>query len=57
MSVYRTIGPLVCFCGHFPSLLCQIKFVCVQVAICDLVHDVETVHGLCVMLTASGNLV
>ena len=41
MSVYRTIGPtLVCF----------------VVAICDLVHDVETTFHLSYLLTASGNL-
>ena len=23
---------------------------------CDPVHDVETIHGLCLLLTASGNM-
>ena len=26
------------------------------VAICDLVHYVETIHDLCYLLTASGNI-
>ena len=26
---------------------CQIKFVCIDVAMCDPVHDVETVFRLC----------
>ena len=42
MSVYRTIGPTLVFC-----------FV---VAICDLVHDVETIFHLFYVHTASGNL-
>ena len=40
VSVYRTIGPLVCF----------------VIAICDLVHDVESIFHLYYVLTASGNL-
>ena len=31
-------------------------FFCLVVAICDLVHDVETIHGLCLLLIASGNI-
>ena len=31
-------------------------FFCFVVAICDLVHDVETVFHLYYLLTASGNL-
>ena len=30
-------------------------FVCFVVAICDLVHDVETIFHLSYVLTASGN--
>ena len=30
-------------------------FVCFVVAIFDLVHDVEAIHDLCYLLTASGN--
>ena len=41
--------------GLFSSF-CQIKFVCINVAVCDLVHDVETVFRHCNLLTASGNL-
>ena len=29
-----------------------ICWVCFVVAICDLVHDVEAIHGLCQMLLA-----
>ena len=29
---------------------------CFAVAICDLVHDVDAIHGLCWLLTASGNI-
>ena len=35
---------------------CHIKIVCINVAVCDLVHDVKTVPGLCQMLTTSVNL-
>ena len=31
-------------------------FFCCVVAICDLVHDVETIFHLSYVLTASGNL-
>ena len=31
-------------------------FVCSLMAICDLVHDVETIFHLSYVLTASGNL-
>ena len=42
MSVYRTIGPTL--------------VVCFVVAICDVVHNVETIFHLSYVLTASGNL-
>ena len=45
MSVYRTIGPLV-----------EIIIFCFVVAICNLVHDVETIFYLSYVLTASRNL-
>ena len=41
VSVYRTNGPLVFVCCCY---------------ICDLVHNVEAIRGLCQLLTASGNL-
>ena len=34
----------------------RLKLFCFVVAIFDLVHDVETMHNLCELLTASGNL-
>ena len=34
----------------------EIIIVCFVVAICDLVHDVETIFHLSYVLTASGNL-
>ena len=37
-------------------LISDFLFVLLYVAICNLVHDVETIHGLCYLLTASGNL-
>ena len=36
---------VVCFNGQFS--FGQIKFVCIDVAICDIVHNVETVFNLC----------
>ena len=33
----------------------EIKFICLIVALCDMVHDVEIFH-LPVLLTATGNL-
>ena len=33
-----------------------IKFVCIDVAMCELVHDVETKVRLCLLLLAQGNL-
>ena len=38
---YNVIG----FCGHFLRF-CQIKFICIAVALRDLVHDVETAFHL-----------
>ena len=29
----------------------KIKFVCIHVAMCDQVHNMETIHGLCYLLT------
>ena len=29
------------------SMFLAIKFVCIDVTICDLVYDARTVHGLC----------
>ena len=37
-------------------LFCEIKYFCFVVAICDLVQDLETFLGLCLLLTATGNL-
>ena len=34
----------------------EINHFCFVVAMSDLVHDVETIHCLCYLLTASGNL-
>ena len=34
----------------------RLFFFCCVVAICDLVHDVETIFHLSYVLTASGNL-
>ena len=34
----------------------EIIIFCFVVAICDLAHDIEAIHGLCHLLTASGNL-
>ena len=34
----------------------RLLFFCFVVAICDLVHDVETIFQLSYVLTASGNL-
>ena len=31
----------------------EIKFFCFVVAVSDLAHDVEALHGLCYLLTAS----
>ena len=36
--------------------LLRLLFFCFVVAICDLVHDVETIFHLSYVLTASGNL-
>ena len=44
------------FCGHSFSQFSPINFACINVAICDLVHDVETDFYLCLLLTASENL-
>ena len=43
---------ILCFCGHYFGQICNF---CFDVAICDLVHDVETVHGICSLPTASRN--
>ena len=34
----------------------RLLFVCFVVAICDVVHDVETIFHLSCVLTASGNI-
>ena len=49
---------VIAFCCHFYLLFffCQIKFVCISVAVCELVHVVETVSHLCLLLTASVDL-
>ena len=44
-----------CFSGHFFRIF-EINIFCFVVAICDLVHDVETIFHLSYVLTASGNL-
>ena len=43
------------FIGHF-FRISEIFIFCFVFAICDLVHDVDAIHGLCQLLTASGNL-
>ena len=43
------------FSGQF-FLIFEIIIFCFAVAICDLVHDVETIFHLSYLLTASGNL-
>ena len=43
------------FSGQFFRIFEIIIFCCV-VAICDLVHDVETIFDLSYVLTASGNI-
>ena len=43
------------FSGQFFRIFEIIVF-CFVVAICDLVHDVETIFHLSYVLTASGNL-
>ena len=40
---------------NFLAIL-RLNYFTLVVTICDLVHDVETIHGLCKLLTASGNL-
>ena len=45
----------VSFLGHFLLSFSQIKFVCINVAICDPVYNLEAEHGLCQLLTASEN--
>ena len=32
----------------------EIKTLCFSVVMCDLVHDVRAIHGLCQLLPASG---
>ena len=47
------------FSGHFFSYFLNLfKLFCLVVATCmsDLVHNVEAIHGLCKLLTVSGNL-
>ena len=34
-------------------IFCEIKFVYLAVAMCDLVHDVETIFNLCYLLLAN----
>ena len=43
------------FSGHFFRIF-EIIIFCFDVAICDLVHDVETIFHLSYVLTPSGNL-
>ena len=38
------------------QLLFEIIIFCFDVALCDLVHDVETIFHLSYVLTASGNV-
>ena len=37
------------------SCFCLINYVFIVVVMCDLEHDVENIHGLCQLLTASWN--
>ena len=42
-----------CFCcSSFKVSFCQNKFVCNEVALCELVHDMEAAHGLFQLLMA-----
>ena len=43
------------FSGQFFRIFEKKKF-CFAVSICDLVHDVDAIHSLCLVLTATGNL-
>ena len=44
-------GLFFSFFFHF----CEVRFVCFDVPMCDLVHDLKTLHDLCLLPTASGN--
>ena len=56
MNYNQGVCYLCIFCGQFFHIFEIIRF-CFVVAICDLVHDVETTHaGLYKLLTASGNV-
>ena len=37
---------IYCFCGHIFFKFGQNDFVNILVSLCDLVHDMETVHDL-----------
>ena len=36
---------------------CEVKIVCINVAICDSMHDKEPIHGQCKLQTAAGKKV
>ena len=38
---------IACFSGHFFFCIFEIKRFCFVVAMSDLVHDMEVIHGLC----------
>ena len=46
-------GQLIIFCGQVLLSFCLINLVWIAVALCDLVHNVETVYGLHCLPTAS----
>ena len=45
------VGATFWFCGHFPRCF-QLQFVYINIAMCDLVHGVETVSYLKSLLTS-----
>ena len=45
----------ISFGGHFFHFY-EVKLFFIDVAMCDTAHDVETIHGLCSLLTESGNI-
>ena len=53
-SIHRVIRRMISVVIFFRIF--EIIIFCFSVAICDLVHDVETIFQLFYLLTASGNL-
>ena len=47
MNAYNSrVAMYFVFVVNFFSF-CEIKFVCIDIAICDPVLDIETIHGPC----------